>query len=720
MGNFRLGNAWHIPGNPEPRRLPRGIEGMRNPVFPTLPVRAVTIFSGNQFMGGGNQGNQLQDGSSVSFKRSVDTGWTSLPMTFRAADVNNKYYSADIPVDTLEAGDVVQYYLTIAYDDHDTTFLTASADGMTSIPTGDEDQAKAAPFTVTINTRDKRGNWDDVFDLPNAAIHTHVLPNGLVLMWGRRDKPDQSLDVDPRSPLGPGQQPAPAAECTPFLWDPSTKTVKNTSKPTGQDGKPVNLFCSGHTFLADGRLFVVGGHMADGAGLDQATIYEPATKTWTPQKVMKHGRWYPTASALPDGSVLVVSGSYLDPQTRQTIPNIIPEVWKTDSDSGWRELGQSQDPGVTGNPNVDLYPRVHLASDGKVYLTGAQPEAWALEVSKEQPWSRVAERKMGSRDYAPSVMYEVDENSSKAIYIGGGNPPTQDIEHIDLVQKPAPFWKATSDGVQHMTHPRRQHNATILPDGTVLVTGGTRGPGFDAVDSGQPVHIAELWHPPTGDDPTTGMWTELAAEQIDRCYHSTAVLLPDATVLSAGGGEYYLDENTAQQRQNDPQDTHRDAQIFRPPYLFKGVAQPEITSAPEFVNYEETFEVETGQPDEIERVTWVRLSSVTHSFNTNQRFIELKHEIVGGNLRISAPTSANLCPPGHYMLFILNRQGVPSVARIMQMKVPTGARGVQARRLSQPPPGAKSVDAVELRQKVRNAPKEPMLSSGSPGHVPTE
>lgn len=244
-----------------------------------------------------------------------------------------------------------------------------------------------------------------------------------------------------------------------------------------------------------------------------------------------------------------------------------------------------------------------------------------------------------------------------------------------------------------MTHPRRQYNATILPNGTVLVTGGTRGPGFDAVDSGQPVHIAELWHPPTGDDPTTGMWTELAAEQIDRCYHSTAVLLPDARVLSAGGGEYYLDENTPQQRQNDPQDTHRDAQIFRPPYLFKGVAQPAITSAPEFVNYEETFEVETGQPDEIERVTWVRLSSVTHSFNTNQRFIELKHEIVGGNLR---GFGTGLCKSlSTRTLHVIHPQPTRR-ALGCEDHVDESAHGRPGRAgpQAQPtPPGAKSVDA---------------------------
>ena len=110
----------------------------------------------------------------------------------------------------------------------------------------------------------------------------------------------------------------------------------------------------------------------------------------------------------------------------------------------------------------------------------------------------------------------------------------------------------------------------------------------------------------------------LAAEQTDRCYHSIAVLLPDGRVLSAGGGELMLNEGTAQQAANDARDTHYDAQLFSPPYLFNG-PRPQITSAPDSVHYGDTFEIGTGQPDQIATVSLIRLSSVTHSFNTGQR-----------------------------------------------------------------------------------------------------
>ncbi len=122
---------------------------------------------------------------------------------------------------------------------------------------------------------------------------------------------------------------------------------------------------------------------------------------------------------------------------------------------------------------------------------------------------------------------------------------------------------------------RRQHNATLLPDGTVLVMGGTQGNGgesngFNDLTPGQPIRSAELW------DPKTGHWTLMARASVDRCYHSVAVLLPDATVLSAGGGEYRPNNNL--DRENNPNDSHKNAQIFSPPYLFRSGGMPGRTS----------------------------------------------------------------------------------------------------------------------------------------------
>ncbi|HUK69374.1 MAG TPA: galactose oxidase-like domain-containing protein [Streptosporangiaceae bacterium] len=701
-----LGNAWHLPGNPEPR----GNAGMRDPVFPTDPVPTVTVFSGNQFQGGGNPGNQLQDGSAVLCKQATDTAWQTVPLIFATAVDNNKYYSAAIPTGAFPTGTVVQYYLRIAYDDHDTTFLHAAAD-MTSIATGDETAAQSSPFTFTIETPDKRGQWGPPRTLRNVGIHAHVLPNGLVLMWGRRDNPQQSLDTDPASPLGPGLPPAPAATCTPFLWNPANGDLTPTPQPTLADGQTnANLFCSGHAFLPDGRLLVAGGHLADSHGLNQATIYDPVANTWTPTAAMIEGRWYPTAITLPSGSILVLSGSFFDPtQTPSVANNVVPQVWSTGT---FTSIAQIPDGAF------DLYPRMHVASTGIVYMTSLV-QTWSLDVSGGGTWNAPANvtRHNGLCDYAPSVMYDVD----KVLFVGGGNPPTANAETIDLSQAQL-AWQATGP----MNFARRQHNATILPDGTVLVTGGTRGGGdpgtaeaFNDLDPGQPVHIAELW------DPKTGQWTELAAENTDRCYHSTAVLLPDGRVLSAGSGEFILNEGTPQQAANDPQDSHTDAQVFSPPYLFKG-PQPEITSAPDSLNYGDTFEIGTAQPQEIATISLIRLSSVTHSFNANQRIHFLVPQVDGGNLTVTAPPNANVCPPGHYMLFILNSQGVPSVAKIVQISAPA-APATQAVEAAQPealatsaPTSAREApkDAFALRAMVRDAARGTLLVVGIRGTCP--
>jgi glycosidase len=480
------------------------------------------------------------------------------------------------------------------------------------------------------------GRWDAVFPLPKVAVHSHLLPNGKVLFWGRRDNPGDSLDVH---------------ACTPEVWDPITGKTTPTPQPRLLNGSTVNLFCSGHTLLPDGRLLVVGGHLVDGNGLNQATVYDYRTGKWTPLPIMNNGRWYPTAVTLADGTALVLSGSHFGPDGTTQIINDVQQIW---NGTAWRS--------IVNFIGLPLYPRVHVAPNGKVFMSGTNAQTFLLDTSGPGTWTPLAgpggSRINGARDYAPSVMYDV----GKVIYIGGGNDPgtnapSANAETIDLTAA-NPAWRATGS----MHHRRRQHNATILPDGTVLVSGGTQGGGgpnngFNDLDQGEPVHVAERW------DPATGQWTELAAEAVDRCYHATALLLPDATVLSAGGGEFRPDTPTSV---NLPKDSHRDAQIFHPPYLFRG-PRPDLTAAPDEVVYGESFTVGTAHPDEIGLVSWIRLPSVTHSFDQNQRINFLKFGVDQGKLKITAPDRPEVCPPGHYMLFVLNKAKVPSLAKIIRI-----------------------------------------------------
>src|SRR5260221_2606923 len=198
-------------------------------------------------------------------------------------------------------------------------------------------------------------------------------------------------------------------------------------------------------------------------------------------------------------------------------------------------------------------------------------------------------------------------DTGKIIFIGGGNDqqtnlPTNAAETIDLTAE-APAWHATSA----MHFRRRQHNGTILADGRVRVTGGTQGPDFNDVDSGGPIHAAELW------DPATGNWTVLAEEAVDRCYHATAVLLPDGRVFSAGGGEYAPQNNLA----NPPKDTHSDAQFFSPPYLFRG-PRPTFTAAPDSAAYGQALQLRAPRAPEMAKVTSIPLRSAPHSLHQNQ------------------------------------------------------------------------------------------------------
>ncbi|MGD1074373.1 MAG: galactose oxidase-like domain-containing protein, partial [Bryobacteraceae bacterium] len=477
-----------------------------------------------------------------------------------------------------------------------------------------------------------------------------------------------------------------------FLWDPANPLApaKPTgNQPTDSQGNAINLFCSGHTFMADGRLLVTGGHLFDSQGLNTTTFYDPVADKWTAGPTMNNGRWYPTAVTLPDGRAFVCSGSFATGPLAPPLPNKLndssvnptPQVLQN---GNWQDL--------TDFDTFPLFPRMHVAPNGFLFMSGSLATTFYFE-NLQQPgnpgtWVPIGERSAGNAEYAPSVMYDV----GKVVFIGGGGGQdpgeanlTNTVEIINLnAQNPA--WAK----VAPMNFPRRQHNATLLPDGTVFVTGGSQGVGFDNLDPGKPVHTSELF------DPSSGTWTKMASEAVDRCYHSTAVLLPDGRVFSGGGGEYAPSPGVS----NPPVNTHADAQLFSPPYLFKG-PRPVITKAPGSVAYGKTFVVETPAPDEISQVTWIRLSSVTHSFNPNQRINFLEFERGAKQLTVTAPANGNVCPPGHYMLFLLNQNKVPSVGAIIPITAPAAlpvAAAAHFRVLTQMSPQEKDA-AIQAREK---------------------
>ena len=371
---------------------------------------------------------------------------------------------------------------------------------------------------------------------------------------------------------------------------------------------------------------------------------------------MNSGRWYPTVVILHDGTALVMSGSFAAPNGR---------IQQT----------KSRKSGMGGVEAACQFPR-HAALSSRsrgsewssLHVRTARPDLhagyqWSGQLDTPSGAGRVTGQRPDGITPPLSCMKSARFSISAGVTRQTTHVPTAAAEIIDLTAA-NPAWRPTAP----MHHPRRQHNATILPDGTVLVTGGTKGgggknPGFNDLTKGKPVHVAELW------DPMTGQWTLLAAEEVDRCYHATAILLPDATVLSAGGGEYRPDGSPTE---NPPQDSHRDGQIFHPPYLFRG-PRPDLTTAPQEVAYGQSFTVGTSRPEEIGLVNWIRLSSVTHSFNMDQRINFLAFRPATGGLTITAPEGPDVCPPGHYMLFLLSKAKVPSIAKILRIAAPAGS-----------------------------------------------
>ncbi|MGH7499082.1 MAG: galactose oxidase-like domain-containing protein [Gemmatimonadales bacterium] len=454
----------------------------------------------------------------------------------------------------------------------------------------------SSSVSVSAPAETSAGEWSAVKTTPIIAVHMSLLPDGDVLMFGRKDDPQ--------------------------LFDPATGQF--TAIPS-----PAWLFCSGHAFLPDGRLLIAGGHITNDHGLPASTLYDWRTRSFSSGPPMPRGRWYPTVTPLPNGEMVVVAGR---DENGLVVP--IPDVWTTGG--AWRQLSSA-------SLTQPYYPRMFVAPNGNVFEAGPSQASHWLTTSGSGSWVTTVKSARGYRDYGSAVMYA----PGKIMIVGGGgadsnSAPTSTAEVIDLNQG-SPAWRS----VQSMQYARRHMNATILPTGEVLVTGGTSASGFNNPEGG--VHAAELW------DPQTEHWTTLASNQVTRVYHSTTLLLLDGRVLHSGSGE------------GSGAPEQYSYEVFSPPYLFKG-ARPTIGGAPATVSYGQQFTVSTPDAAGISKVSFIKLGSVTHAFDENQRFLSLSFTKSSGSLTVTAPASGNVAPPGHYMLFILNEDGVPSVAKVVRIQ----------------------------------------------------
>ena len=452
------------------------------------------------------------------------------------------------------------------------------------------------------------GEWSPVFAWPTNAWYMAVLPSGKVFSGG--------------------------AECHGFdlaLWDPGTGESVIYPHP-GED-----LAIPGVAHDADGNLLIAGGAKdCDWMGITGAYRLNHADGTLAGIADMGHARFLPSLVTLPDGRLLVAGG--VD-ERGEPVEN--PELWDGRT---WSEVGAP-------NAEVVYMPYLFVAPDGRVFRGGDEATTDWLDLAT-LTWSHAApERRNRRRGYAAYAPY----GAGKILATGGCDDPddllrcpsanaTASAEVIDLTA-PSPGWRE----VPGMAHPRRMHHATTLPDGTVLITGGTSvGTLFDTLDGA--VYPAELW------DPATETFSLLASIAEHRAKHSSAVLLVDGRVLIAGG-EYDRPEGRV---------SLNSAEIFSPPYLFRG-PRPIIGTAPGRVSYGESFFVGTSASAAIRDVNLVRLGAEAFSWNTGQQFQRLTFRETASGLTVTAPANANLAPPGYYILFILDEDGVPSVGSVIQI-----------------------------------------------------
>lgn len=483
------------------------------------------------------------------------------------------------------------------------------------------------------------GKWEEV-EVGNNGIfglHAALLNTGKVILWsGSAEHPD----INPYPWFSKLFNP------TLGVLDPDTNLPKGELEEGRQLFDGINNqedpFCAGHTFLADGKLLVTGGAITGTSrGIMVTHIFDPESETWGRKADMKYGRWYPTLILRHDGKVIAFSG-WRELNSFSRVVAGQAELYDP-STNRWCIFGEGF--------QVPIYPSLHLLPTGDIFYSGtswassaASPLVTTYLWSEGGHWTALGspqqrQRTEGMATLAPPV------NDPRVLLVGG-RTDADELEMINLsTLNPLPQWP----GIVHtMINGRSNCNLTVLPDETVLISGGVDVYKWNA-ESSNWILECEIFDPNVS--PPT--FTRAASQKYPRQYHSTTILLPDGRVLSAGGIN----------PQGDPVDQVT-MEVFSPPYLFKG-ERPVINSAPTFVSYEEGFICTYTSTKPITKAVLARPGSITHHTDTDQRIIRLDSTIISSeSIQITAPDSA-LTPPGCYMLFLLNDSGVPSIAKFL-------------------------------------------------------
>jgi len=469
------------------------------------------------------------------------------------------------------------------------------------------------------------GQWSSIIDLTLVPIGAANLPNGKILFWSAKDRFDFGGST---------------GRTYTTIFDPATNlATERLVTETGHD-----MFCPGTANLADGRVLISGG-----SNSINTSIYNAEDDSWQQSQNMNIGRGYHANTVLSSGDVLTIGGSWSGGEGSKHA-----EVW-SESDGWVRLTGLPVTPIIDGiNDPLGIYRNdnhawLWTAPNEQVFHAGPAAQMHWLNTSQNGSYTSAGARgDDASSITGTTVMYDVGKllKAGGAPSYSSGNDANSRTYTIDINQ-PTPLTVRQAD----LDYSRTMHNSVVLPNGEVMVIGGlAKSVVFS--DEGARL-VPEIW------DPESSHWrSNLAAMQVPRTYHSIALLLPDGRVLAGGGGLC-----------GGCSVNHPNVEIYSPPYLFNGndlAVRPELFGVSDSAAYGSTVSVQTDSA--VSAFSLVRLSSVTHSTNNDQRRIPLQSSTLGGNLYdLDIPNSRGVVPPGYYMLFAMNSAGTPSVASMIKI-----------------------------------------------------
>ncbi len=475
----------------------------------------------------------------------------------------------------------------------------------------------------------ERGSWGPVIQWPHIAISAANLPDGRVLSWSSTET---------------NAFPSGATFTHASVFDPATGTFVNV------DSNFHDMFCAGVATLENGVIVASGGNPSD----RRTSSFDPATLAWSPLAQMNDFRWYGANVTLPDNRIFSTFAK--DAGNRSEVYDPATDTWTPTPNANMQTLVDEQNainaaPNPTGAFSQEWWAHIAVTPAGDVFQGGPtqtwhvfDPIGGAPNVVLGQPIGDLA------RMYGNAVSYD----EGKVILIGGGDrrstTPTS-VNNVLLIDLTGPAPSLTQGAP--MNYPRALSNTVTLPNGEILVVGGNTVAKIFS-DEGS-VLPAEIY------SPSTDTWTVVDGITIPRNYHSTALLLKDARVMSAGGGACG----------NGCSANHLDGQIFSPPYLFESDDSPAIRPT---LSLPPATQIHAGDSLVVDAsagttsFSIVRLSATTHHLNTDQRFLPLSSVDNGdGSFTLSFPANPNVLIVGNYWLFALDADGTPSIGETIQV-----------------------------------------------------